>query len=67
MGGKGLSAYSGGLYYGDVKSPRHFGSNAKSTDHTAFGGGVIGINASSSAEVNGMCPFSIELGLFYKW
>jgi hypothetical protein len=30
MGGKGSVADSGGYFYGDVLSPRHFGSNAKS-------------------------------------
>jgi hypothetical protein len=29
MGGKGSVADSGGYFYGDVLSPRHFGSNAK--------------------------------------
>jgi hypothetical protein len=27
MGGKGSVADSGGYFYGDVLSPRHFGSN----------------------------------------
>lgn len=53
MGGKGDISYAGGYFYGDVKSPRHFGSNSESEDYTAYGGGVISITASTSAVING--------------
>lgn len=53
MGGKGTIAHSGGYFYGDVKSPRHFGSNAKHGSAVVYGGGIINVVASSSASIDG--------------
>ena len=53
MGGKGTTAHSGGYFYGDVKSPCHFGSNAKYGSNEAYGGGIINIAASVSASIDG--------------
>jgi hypothetical protein len=53
MGGKGSVADSGGYFYGDVLSPRHFGSNAKYSDTEVYGGGIINIVASVSSSIDG--------------
>lgn len=66
MGGTGSSAYAGGYFYGNVKTPRHFGSNSKSDDKVAYGGGIISVVATTSAEVNGMIRYINFILLFRK-
>lgn len=60
MGGRGITSQHGGYFYGDVKDPQDAGSDAIydpgfSTNKPVVlpGGGVIKINASTSATING--------------
>lgn len=60
MGGRGTTSNHGGYFYGDVKDPKDAGSDAifdpgfsTSKPVVLPGGGVIKINATTSATING--------------
>lgn len=62
MGGRGTTSHHGGYFYGDVKDPQDAGSDAifdpgfsTSKPVVLPGGGVIKINATTSATINGTC------------
>ena len=57
MGGSMLNTTGGGMYYGSVTNPVDWGSAAThvESDTSVYGGGVIKIECSGTATIDGRC------------